>query len=112
MERIAEEFIMKNGFRKGIDYFVNFRFSDCRDKHPLPFDFYFPNQNILCEFQGQQHYELNNEYWKSKVDLKDRQKKDKIKKDYAIDNGYIFLEVPYWEKKNIESILTLELNIK
>lgn len=112
MERIAEEFIMKNGFKRGRDYFINFRFPDCRDKQSLPFDFYFPNHNIICELQGQQHYELNNDYWRSKVDLKDRQKKDKIKKDYALNNGYIFLEIPYWEKENIESILTTELNLK
>lgn len=31
-------------------------FQDCRDKNPLPFDFYLPDYNICIEVQGQQHY--------------------------------------------------------
>ena len=111
MERIIEDFLIEKNFKKEVDYFVNFRFSDCRDKQPLPFDFYFPNHNILCECQGKQHYELN-DFWKKRVDLEDRKKKDNIKKEYALNNGYIFLEIPYWEKKNIIEIIIKELNIQ
>ena len=53
----------------------------------------------------------SNEFLKKRMDLKDRKKKDKIKKKWAIKNGYRFLEIPYWEFENIEEILRKELNI-
>jgi hypothetical protein len=43
------------------------------------------------------------------------QKHDKIKKEYCVMNDIKFIEIPYWDFKNIESILykTLHLdNIK
>lgn len=43
-------------------------------------------------------------------DLTYRQKCDKIKKDFALSNGFNFLEIPYWENKNIRNIL--DENIK
>ena len=109
-ERKIEELIMMWGYVRERDYSTNKRFSECRDKQPLPFDFFFHKENILCEFQGIQHYEVN-EFLKKRMDLKDRKKKDKIKKKWAIKNGYRFLEIPYWEFENIEEILRKELNI-
>ena len=32
------------------------RFKDCRNKKPLPFDFYLPQYNLCIEFDGQLHY--------------------------------------------------------
>jgi hypothetical protein len=38
-----------------ISYMAEYRFQDCRDKYPLPFDFYFPELNICLEYDGAQH---------------------------------------------------------
>ena len=38
-----------------------------------------------------------------------RKERDRIKKDFALNNGFNFLEIPYWEKENIESIIEEKL---
>lgn len=45
---------------KGYEFRKQFRFSQCKDKRPLPFDFVILNKQkpiIALEFQGRQHYE-------------------------------------------------------
>ena len=66
-----------------------------------------PSNNLLIEYQGEQHYKGMRF---DDFDLTYRQKCDKIKKDFALSNGFNFLEIPYWENKNIRNIL--DENIK
>lgn len=81
------------------------RFDTCKNKNTLPFDFYLLNCNLLIEYQGEQHYKVVN-YWGGKEGLKQRQYHDKIKQDWAKDNGYKLLIIPYTEQDNIEQILS------
>lgn len=37
-----------------------------------------------------------------KDELEKYQYRDKIKKDFAIANGYSYMEIPYWMEKNEE----------
>lgn len=69
------------------------KFSDCKDKRELPFDFLvtIDNNKYLIEFNGQQHYSSVN-FWgvNEKVATKkfeELQKRDKIKFDFAKDNN-------------------------
>lgn len=48
------------------------------------YDFYIPRLNMIIEMHGRQHYE---EWKKSDKTLSERQKIDKEKKDYAIEQG-------------------------
>jgi predicted transcriptional regulator len=48
------------------------------------YDFYIPRLNMIIEMHGRQHYE---EWKKSDKNLSERQKIDKEKKDYAIEQG-------------------------
>ena len=41
-------------------YIPQYTFKDCKNILPLPFDFYLPNNNICIEYNGKQHYEINN----------------------------------------------------
>lgn len=87
-------------------------FSECKNIKPLPFDFYLPEYNICIEYQGEQHYQLvrfGNRI-DSEQDLKDRQERDKIKKDFCKQNNISLLEIPYWDYKKIEQILEDFLN--
>ncbi len=65
----------------------------------LPYDIEIVDYKIICEIQGEQHTQLlrNNHLWLKGLTaeeyLEKRKKYDKIKKDYAIDNGYHFLEL-------------------
>ena len=80
----------------GINYEYQKTFDDLKDKGCLSYDFYIPDQNILIEYQGQQHYEPV-DYFGGDGKFKLQQKHDKIKADYAEKNDYNLIAVPYTE---------------
>lgn len=82
------------------------RFDDCRDVKPLPFDFYIPENNLIIEFDGRQHFEkiYNRDYETTK-------RHDTIKNQYCKDNNIGILRIPYWDEDNIENIITTKLNL-
>ena len=55
------------------------------------FDFFLPNYNMLVELHGAQHYEKK--FNMTDEDLQDRQRKDRLKVDEAIDSGYNMLVI-------------------
>lgn len=58
------------------------RFNGCRNKKPLPFDFYLPKQNLCIECQGEQHFKEVKVFQK-KHSFKYRQFNDQIKKNWC-----------------------------
>ena len=79
-----------------INYEAQKTFDDLKDNQPLSYDFYIPEQNILIEYQGIQHYQPI-DYFGGKNTFKYQQQHDKMKDDYAKDNGYNLIAVPYTE---------------
>lgn len=82
------------------------RFKDCRDKNPLPFDFYLPDYNCCIEFDGKQHFHIpNNE--KSTIFTEDKikeiQKHDKIKDLYCLNNNIKLIRISYIDLDNIDA---------
>jgi len=80
------------------------RFEDCKDKKPLPFDFYLPDYNMCIEYQGEQHYKprffikmCGKEFGIKRFEI--LQKHDWIKKNYCKNNGIFLLEIK--SKENI-----------
>lgn len=102
-ELIIENYLTKNN----IQFIPQHRYSDCKDKKELPFDFYLPDYNTIIEFDGQLHYVPR--YGEEK--LKNTQYHDEIKNQYCKDNNIKLIRIPYWEGRNIEEILTKELNL-
>lgn len=97
-EEIIANFLRSNG----ISFERQKTFSDCVDKRPLIFDFYISSRRCAIEFDGEFHYmetSLGN-------DLEGQQRRDAIKTKYCEENDIILLRIPYWEKNNIESILS------
>ena len=80
------------------------KFNGCSDKQHLPFDFYLPDHNICIEYDGEIHYH-SIDFFGGEGKLKDRQRKDKIKTDYCIENDINLIRIPYWEYDNIDIIL-------
>lgn len=80
----------------------------------LNFDVTVLELDLLCEFNGKQHYEgdsfFNNKAAESK-DITPQQQleyvqfKDEVKRQWALKNNYQYLCIPYWERKNIPQIL-------
>ena len=79
------------------------RFSDCRYKHPLAFDFFLPEHNILLEYNGIQHYHPI-PHFGGEEKLNMTRNYDKIKKLWAKRNGYKLITISY-RVKNIEKYI-------
>ena len=81
----------------------------------MPFDFAIFEKNLdlkcLIEHDGEQHYKICKNFKMSSKDLSEIQRRDKIKTDYCLKNNIKLIRIPYWEKNNIEKILSKELTI-
>lgn len=90
----GEEAIRKFLESKNIEYIQEYRFNDCRNKNPLPFDFYLPEYNICIEYDGRQHFEQVD--WFGGIDgFKERKRNDNIKDNYCKVNGVHLIRIPY-----------------
>lgn len=100
---------------KNYNFDTEYRFDDCRNKYPLPFDFAVFNEdktlNCLIEYDGQQHYKPV-DYWGGEEELEKNKMRDGIKNNYCEENNIQLIRIPYWEFKNINSILDKEINLK
>lgn len=79
-----------------INYEYQKTFDDLKDNRLLSYDFFISSQNILIEYQGKQHYEPV-DYFGGTDRFKLQQKHDKMKANYAKDNDYSLITVPYTE---------------
>ena len=79
-----------------INYEYQKIFDDLKDTNLLSYDFFIPDQNLLIEYQGLQHYKPI-EHFGGETTFNRQQKHDKMKADYAKDHGYELIAVPYTE---------------
>lgn len=96
-EKIIHEYLLDNN----IEFEREKRFNDCKDKKPLPFDFYLPAYNMCIEFDGMQHYKpvfSNNGFKKT-------QQHDIIKNEYCNEKGIHLLRIPFYNASKINSII-------
>lgn len=89
-ERAVEMYLDKHR----INYIQQYRFSDCKNKIPLSFDFYLPDNNVCIEYDGRQHYESidcfgGEEYLQYVI------QNDNIKTKYCEDNNIALLRIKY-----------------
>ena len=84
----------------------------CRDKLPLPFDFYLPEYDLYIETDGNQHFHKNAQ--KSYFD--DTRLHDSIKNKFCLDNKHYLLRIRYKRvidiNKLVNSIKSLLLQIE
>ena len=91
----GEEQIEKYLLEKNIQFINQYRFDNCKDKRKLPFDFYLPEHNACIEFDGKQHFKLENNFWGGEKTVKNTQKHDNIKNDYCMKNNIILFRINY-----------------
>jgi very-short-patch-repair endonuclease len=84
-----------------IEYIQQKKFKDCKNILSLPFDFYLPKHNILIEFDGRQHFNINTKYYTPQIT-----KNDNIKNNYCIKNSITLLRIKFDEdiKEKIKTI--------
>lgn len=88
-----------------INYQHNYRFSKCRNKCPLPFDFLIlvGNKIGLIEYQGIQHFKPIERFGGVKA-LKSNIMRDSIKEKFCLDNDIPLLKINYKKFNDIESL--------
>ncbi len=94
-------FLEENNIRFNTQY----RFSDCKNIRPLPFDFYLPEHNICIEFNGRQHYEPL-EHFGGIINFKKQQINDKIKYNFCKSSNISLIIINYRDINNINKILS------
>ena len=104
-EELINTFLSNNNIR----FIRQKRFIQCKSILLLPFDFYLPDYNIAIEYDGEFHYRQYKSYGDK---LNNQQIRDSIKTNYCEENDIVLLRIPYWEKDNIESILSDWLFLK
>lgn len=92
-----------------IAYMREYSFEECRDIKPLPFDFYLPKENILIEYNGEQHYSFNPFFHKSPENFERQKCHDKIKRDFCFKKGLELIVISY--KDSIKEILCKRLKL-
>lgn len=96
-EKIIEEYLRNHQ----IKFEQQYTFLDCRNKKPLPFDFYIPSMNVCIEYDGIQHFEPVKHF--GGVDaLKQRQYNDNIKTNYCLSHNIDLLRIKYDQDINNE----------
>ncbi|PHD66631.1 hypothetical protein COF61_09215 [Bacillus toyonensis] len=89
----------------GISFLREYKFEDCRNIRPLPFDFAVFDKVgelvFLIEYDGIQHFEARF----GEEDLRRLQENDQRKNIYCEENGIKLIRIPYWDYKNIEFIV-------
>jgi len=102
-ETKVEDFLIKNKV-----IFINQkRFKECRNKYPLPFDFYLPEYNTCIEYDGEQHFKpsFGNDNFNKIV------MNDEIKNMFCRRKNIKLIRIPYWERNNIEIFLEKGINL-
>lgn len=90
----------------GFTYINEKRFNDCRSPKGfmMKFDFYLEQQNLLIEFDGEQHY-VATDMFGGKEALAIRKQYDEIKDQYAKRKGIRMIRIPFSKKKNVGDLL-------
>lgn len=104
-EQIITKWLVDNNFS-----FVREKtYPDLIYKNNLRYDFYIESENILIEFNGQQHYKNIKYFFKGKKDFYIYRERYRLKREYAKQHGIKLIEIPYYRLNSIGDILDKKL---
>lgn len=95
--------------KENIPFIHHYKFSDCKYKRALEFDFYLEKYNLLIEYDGEQHYKRS--FLDDQEQLELNKKRDEIKNSYCKEKNINLLRIPYWDFNKIEKILEERIGI-
>jgi hypothetical protein len=89
-----------------IKYESQKRFDDCLSIRyvNLRFDFYLPEKNVCIEYDGEQHFHIN-EYFGGEEGYKTTKQNDEIKNNYCFKNNIKLIRIPYYNFDKMSEIL-------
>ena len=101
----VEKWLNKNK----IQFVKEMKFAGCKDKRPLPFDYYLSDKNICIEVDGRQHFEKayfgGVDELKAEQGLKYTKRHDEIKNKFCRQNNIELIRIPYFKENEISNIL-------
>jgi very-short-patch-repair endonuclease len=103
-----EEQIANILLKHNINFEREVTFNNLKSVSNLYYDFYLPKHKIFIEFDGIQHYK-SVDFFGGDNALLDTKKRDKIKINYAINNGYKLIKIPYSVLGTVKEALECEL---
>lgn len=103
-EKIIRKFLTDHN----INFIPQKRFKKCRDKKPLPFDFYLYEKNICIEYDGEQHF-INRPTFGGPNSFLNIKRKDEIKDTFCKENNIDLIRISYCDNIK-EKLKTLTLN--
>lgn len=89
---------------KCINYIRQKTFKDCKNINLLKFDFYIPDYNTCIEYDGEQHFKIN-EYFGGEESFNKCKINDHIKNNYCTKNNIKLIRIPYYDFNKIEIII-------
>jgi len=105
-ESKGEKQIKQHLRNEEVNFISQYRFNDCRNELPLPFDFYLPELNICIEYDGIQHYKPVKRFGGIAGHMQTLHN-DNIKTNYCENMGIKLIRIKYDEdidNKLIESL--------
>lgn len=67
------------------------------------FDFYVKAAiPFLIEVDGEQHFDSNSKFYKTKSEFKKAQEHDRRKNSYCLANNLLLYRIPYWEISKLQ----------
>ena len=105
-ELLIKDFLIKNN----IEFKKQKTFDGLRGvgNGKLSYDFYLPQHNLLIEFQGIQHYQIN-ERFGGEEQFERQIEHDKRKRDFAANCGIDLIEISHDQIDDIETILSRKI---
>lgn len=100
----GEEKIISSLIQAQIPFITQKRFDTCifpETNRQLVFDFFLPEQNILIEYDGEQHFHeigANDRYGYKNISIRDN-----FKNNWCKNNNIPLIRIPYTEYKNINA---------
>lgn len=91
-ESSGESYIMNFLNNRGIKFYYQKKFIDCKYKRSLVFDFYLPDKNLIIEYDGRHHFMP---IWGGIEEFNIIKKRDYIKNKYCLDNNIKILRIKY-----------------
>lgn len=114
-ETLIRSWLEDHGFHLNSDnsekiFYRQKTFSDLIDIRELSYDFFIPSKNLLIEFNGEQHYHPVEIFQrKGENSFKKQKYHDSLKYEYAKNNNFCLLIIPYTDIDRINEILENEL---
>jgi ssDNA-binding Zn-finger/Zn-ribbon topoisomerase 1 len=90
-----------------IEYITQHTFDGLVDKRRLKCDFYLPNNNLVIEYNGRQHYE-EVKSWGGESGLNEVRRRDELKRIFFKTNQIRLLEI-HFSEKDLENLIIRNL---